>query len=34
MKNFLLDKKKKKFLNKWHIIENETEITQHVFKMQ
>jgi hypothetical protein len=33
MKEVLGELKKIKLLNKWHFVENKTEITQHVIKM-
>jgi hypothetical protein len=34
MKNILIEQKKIKLWNKWHFVENETEIPQYVLKMQ
>jgi hypothetical protein len=34
MKNVLFEHKKIKFWNKWHYVNNETEIMEHVLKMQ
>jgi hypothetical protein len=34
MKNVLFEQKKIKLLNKWHFVENETKIMQHILKMQ
>jgi hypothetical protein len=34
MKNVLVEQKKIKLWNKWHSVENKTDILQHVLKMQ
>jgi hypothetical protein len=34
MKKVLFEDRELKLLNKWHFVENKTEIMQHVFKMQ
>jgi len=34
MKNILFEQKKRKLWNKWHFVENETEIMDHDLKMQ
>jgi hypothetical protein len=34
MKNTLFEQKVKQLRNKWHFVENKTEIMQHALKMQ
>jgi hypothetical protein len=34
MKNVLFEEKKTILRNKWHFVENKTEIMQHILKIQ